>query len=339
MDEKHQDKTRSGMSPTDFASGVIDRNRTVIGQAITLIESNATRHLDAAQDMLQRLLPHTGKSIRIGITGVPGAGKSTFIDIFGSKLCQLGHRVAVLAIDPSSQVTGGSILGDKTRMERLMREPNGFIRPSPSGGELGGVGRKTRESMLVCEAAGYDVILIETVGVGQSEATVRSMTDFFLLLTLTGAGDELQSIKRGVIENADAILVNKADGDNKLPARRLQSEFNQALHYLTSPTANWEPRAFCVSSTTQEGLGEVWKVIERFSKLTKKAGTFEARRKDQVKEWVMNMVFGQLQSRFLQDAKVAEAMPDILAAVGSGGLPATSAARDLLTLFESKGET
>lgn len=325
----------ASLSVDQYVQGVLRGDRTVLGRAITMIESNAPRHLDQAQNLLQQLLPHTGKSIRIGITGVPGAGKSTFIDAFGSMLCQQGHKVAVLAIDPSSTLTRGSILGDKTRMADLSREPNCFVRPSPSSGTLGGVNRKTRETMLVCEAAGFDVILIETVGVGQSEASVRSMTDFFMLLTLTGAGDELQNIKRGVMENADAVFINKADGDNLTPARRVQSEFNQALHYLTSPTPDWSPRAFCVSAKTRQGLSEVWKVITRFQEVTRQTGFFEVRRRKQIQEWVMSMVFGQLQQSFLQHPAVQAALPDRMAAVDQGRLPATTAARELLELFQA----
>ena len=219
-----------------YAEGVVSGNRAILARAITLVESNAPHHFEAAQALLQMLLPHTGNSIRIGITGVPGAGKSTFIDTFGSYLTAQGYKVAVLAIDPSSSVTRGSILGDKTRMGNLSRDENAFIRPSPTGGMLGGVARKTRESILVCEAAGYNVILVETVGTGQSEITVRSMVDFFLLILITGAGDELQGIKKGVIEIADALLINKADGDNKIPAQAARAEYNRVLRFLTSAT-------------------------------------------------------------------------------------------------------
>lgn len=332
-------RKRKALRTQEYVDGVRAGDRTLIGRTITLIESNAPDHLDQAQEILQALLPHTGNSIRIGITGVPGAGKSTFIDAFGNMLCEEGHRVAVLAVDPSSTVTRGSILGDKTRMERLTRQANSFIRPSPSGGALGGVSRKSRETQLICEAAGYDVILIETVGVGQSEATVRSMSDFFLLLTLTGAGDELQNIKRGVIENADAVFVNKADGNNRQAARRLQSEFNQALHYLTSPTPGWSPQAFCVSAVTGEGLPEVWNVIRRFQEMTQQSGFFEERRKNQIREWVMSMVQGRLESMFLNDPGVKAQMPSVMEAVDHAELPATSAALKLLQRFEaSQGE-
>lgn len=330
------DRMRKKLSTKEFVEGVLATNRMIIGRAISLIESNAPAKINQAQEILQQLLPHTGKSIRIGITGVPGAGKSTFIDAFGNMLCNKGFKVAVLAVDPSSTVTKGSILGDKTRMERLVQQPHSFIRPSPSGGALGGVARKSRETMLICEAAGYDVILIETVGVGQSEASVRAMSDFFLLLTLTGAGDELQSIKRGVMENADAIFVNKSDGNNELPARRLKSEFNLALHYLTTPTPDWEPKAFCVSAMSGLGLEECWKVIERFHQITKGSGYFERRRKEQIRVWVMNMVLGRLDQMFKEDEAVSTALPSMMEAVDNGHLPATAAAQQLLDLFERK---
>ncbi len=230
---------RRSLTIDNYVQGVLKHDRTILARAITLIESNSAKHMDMAQEVLRQLLPYTGKSIRVGITGVPGAGKSTFIEAFGIYLVEAGFRVAVLAVDPSSTVTHGSILGDKTRMEKLSRQENCFIRPSPSGGTLGGVTRKTRETALICESAGYDIILVETVGVGQNEVTVRSMVDFFLLLKIAGAGDELQGIKKGVIELADAIVINKADGDNILQANIAKQEFANALHYLKTPSKGW----------------------------------------------------------------------------------------------------
>lgn len=323
-------RRRATFTEQQMLDGVRAADRTVLGRVISLIESNADHHMELAQNLLRQLLPETGKAIRIGITGVPGAGKSTFIDAFGTLLCQKGHKVAVLAVDPSSTMTRGSILGDKTRMEALSREENAFIRPSPSGGTLGGVSRKTRETMLVCEAAGFDVILVETVGVGQSEATVRSMTDFFMLLTLTGAGDDLQGIKRGVMENADAVVINKADGDNKLKAERLAAEFSHALRYLRTPTPGWEPRPFLTSALQKTGLEEIWRMIGRFRELTEANGTFAGRRQRQVSEWMMSMVLDQVQQRFLSMPGVKARLPELKAAVTAGTLPATAAARELL---------
>ena len=230
---------RQKLTLDDYERGILEGNRMILSRAITLIESNAPKHFDPAQELVQRVLPHTGGAIRVGITGVPGVGKSTFIEALGCTLCQEGHKVAVLAVDPSSSVSGGSILGDKTRMEYLTREPRAFIRPSPSSGTLGGVTRKSRETLLLCEAAGYDVILVETVGVGQSETTVRSMVDFFMVLVLTGAGDDLQGIKKGIIELADAIVVNKADGDNRRKALVTRADYEQILHYLRPATEGW----------------------------------------------------------------------------------------------------
>jgi len=323
-------RRRPTFTEQQMIDGVRAADRTVLGRVISLIESNADHHMELAQSLLRQLLPETGKAMRIGITGVPGAGKSTFIDIFGSMLCQKGHKVAVLAVDPSSTMTRGSILGDKTRMESLSREPNAFIRPSPSGGTLGGVSRKTRETMLVCEAAGFDVILVETVGVGQSEATVRSMTDFFMLLTLTGAGDDLQGIKRGVMENADAVVINKADGDNKRKAERLATEFKHALRYLRTPTPGWEPRPFLASALEKTGLEEIWAMILRFRDTTLENGEFEARRHHQVSEWMMSMVLEQVRQRFLNMPGVKSRLPQLKAAVTAGTMPATAAARELL---------
>lgn len=242
-------------SVEELAQGVLAGNRALLGRAITLIESNAARDQEASRQLISKLLPHSGKAVRIGITGVPGAGKSSFIEAFGTYLCKKGFKVAVLAIDPSSSVSRGSIMGDKTRMEELSGEENAFIRPSPSGGSLGGVARKTRETMIACEAAGFDIILIETVGVGQSETTVRSMVDIFMLLLITGAGDDLQGIKRGIMELADILVVTKDDGDNRQRAAAHCQELKMVLHYLQSPTPGWTPSVLTCSSPGRQGAG------------------------------------------------------------------------------------
>ncbi|WP_289140711.1 methylmalonyl Co-A mutase-associated GTPase MeaB [uncultured Brevibacillus sp.] len=323
------------LSVDQFVQGVLDNNRTILAQAITLVESNSPIHLDMAQEVIRKLLGHTGNSIRIGITGVPGAGKSTFIEAFGTMLCEKGHRVAVLAVDPSSTVTRGSILGDKTRMELLSRNPHAFIRPSATGGTLGGVNRKTRETMLICEAAGYDVILIETVGVGQSETTVRSMVDFFLLLMLTGAGDELQGIKKGVIEIADALLINKADGENRTRALIAKGEYNRALHYLQPATVGWETKAYMCSALTGEGIEDIWNVVTEFRDKTTKTGGFAARRKAQSLDWMYSMTQDYLRSMFFNHPQIANLLPQMEGAVTSGQLSPTSAVQQLITVFEN----
>lgn len=320
----------------DYVQGVLSGNRTVLARAITLIESNSPAHMETAQEVLKRLMPHTGNSVRVGITGVPGAGKSTFIEALGSMLCDRGHKVAVLAVDPSSTVTRGSILGDKTRMEILSRKENAFIRPSPSGGTLGGVTRKSRETMLVCEAAGFDVLLVETVGVGQSEVTVRTMVDFFLLVVLTGAGDELQGIKKGVMELADAILINKADGDNKIRALTARADYNRILHYLQPATEGWRTAAYTCSSVTGEGIDGIWSVIEEFRDATTAAGVFAARRRSQVLDWVYTMVREHLLVSFFNHPVVVELKPQIEQAIAEGRLSATLAVQELLKAFEER---
>lgn len=324
---------RPTFSVDDYVEGVMKGNRAMLGRTITLVESNSHAHMELAQQVLARLMPFTGNSMRIGISGVPGAGKSTFIEALGCHIIKQGHKVAVLAVDPSSSITGGSILGDKTRMERLAREMDCFIRPSPSGGTLGGVARKSRETMLVCEAAGYDVILIETIGVGQSEITVRSMVDFFLLLMVAGAGDELQGIKRGVTEIADGILINKADGANKAPAKVARNEYERALQYLRPATRGWRTRAYTCSAVTGEGIDKIWSVIEDFRKQTADSGVFESRRKDQTLDWLHAMLNEHLHTLFMKHPSVVKALPKIEKLVADGKVPPTAAGNQLIHIF------
>ncbi|MEY9973773.1 LAO/AO transport system kinase [Lysinibacillus sp. RC46] len=296
--KKFRKKKADNVNIQELAREVRASSRTHLSKAITLIESSNATHKVQAQELLQELLPHTGNSVRIGITGVPGAGKSSFIEAFGTMLCEMGKKVAVLAIDPSSSLSGGSILGDKTRMEELVRKPNAFVRPSPTAGTLGGVHKKTRETMLVCEAAGYDVILIETVGVGQSETYVRGMVDFFLLLVLTGAGDELQGMKKGIMELADAIVVHKADGDNVRLAKKTVSEYKQILHFLQPATPGWMSTAMPVSSWEKRGLDKVWSTIGEFRQIVEANNYWSIRRQNQTRDWFQSMITDQLIDMF-----------------------------------------
>ncbi len=319
-----------------LARGLLAGERAALARAITLIESAAPQHRDLAGALLGRLMPHSGRSLRIGITGVPGAGKSTFIDSFGCSLTARGKRVAVLAIDPSSSLSGGSILGDKTRMERLSRDEKAFIRPSPTGGVLGGVAGRTREAILLCEAAGYDVILVETVGTGQSEVRLRALVDFFLLLLITGAGDDLQGIKKGVIEIADALVINKADGDNIAAAQAARAQFSQSLRYVAPATAGWRTRAFTASGMSGDGIEDIWRAIGEFVAQTKASGVFAERRAEQQREWLHSELEAQLRQRLYGNAAFRAALPELEAAVINGELPAATAAERLLRLILPK---
>ena len=322
------------MTEDQYVEGVLKGDRMTLSRAITLIESNNSRHFAKAQRVLQRLLPHTGKALRIGITGVPGAGKSTIIESFGNMLCDAGHRVAVLSIDPTSSVTKGCIVGDKTRMGTLSRRSEAFIRPSPAGGTLGGVARKSRETMLMCEAAGYDIILIETVGVGQSETTVRSMVDFFMLVVLTGAGDDLQGIKKGIMELADAIVINKADGDNLLKAKVARAEYERMIEFIRPATEGWPTHAYLASAYTKMGLPELWTVIQAFKKQTTESGVFQKRRDGQLLDWMHSMIDEHLHNLFFEDRVITGRMPEVKAAVLDGTISPTQAVKELIGMFD-----
>lgn len=327
-----RDFRKNKFSEKELLKELLNGNKTALGRGITLIESNQKAHEKQADYLIEGALPYAHKSIRIGITGVPGVGKSTFIESLGSFLIQQGKKVAVLAVDPSSSVSHGSILGDKTRMENLVKEKDAFIRPSPSGESLGGVARKTRESIILCEAAGFDVILIETVGVGQSETTVHSMTDFFLLLKLAGAGDELQGIKRGIVEMADAIVINKADGDNQKHAREAKLEFNRALQLYPPKESEWKPRVKLCSALYNEGVSEVWQMISEFKEKVDKNGFFLHNRQEQNKFWLYQTINDYLKSRFYGNPKIKEALKEQLQLIEENRTTAFAAAKHLLNL-------
>lgn len=320
------------MQTQDYIDGVLAQNRRLVAKTITLIESSLSSHQEKAQTIIDALLPHSGKAVRIGITGVPGVGKSTYIESFGLQLVEQGHRVAVLTVDPSSSKSGGSIMGDKTRMERLSLEKNAFIRPSPSGGTLGGVARRTRETIIICEAAGFDVIIVETVGVGQSETTVASMVDFFLVLMLAGAGDELQGIKKGILELADAIAINKADGDNLENAAKAKIEYETALNLLTPASKIWSPPVLTCSAVTMDGIEDIWHTILDHRKKLKAANALAEKRSKQSLEWLWDLVEEGLRDRFYKNPVVQKTLPEIVKAVEKGKSAPTVAAQRLLNL-------
>lgn len=319
--------------PSDYFEGIRKGDIVLLSKAITLVESTLVEDQDLAQAIIEQCLPYSGKSIRIGITGVPGVGKSTFIEAFGTFLTGNSHKIAVLAIDPSSNRSKGSILGDKTRMEDLSRDSNAFIRPSPSAGTLGGVARKTWETVVLCEAAGFDVIFIETVGVGQSETAVHSMVDFFLLLMLAGAGDELQGIKRGIMEMADAIVINKADGENIRKAQAAATEYRNALGLFPLAASNWRPPVVTCSSLTKVGVNEVWDVITEYKEHCFNNGYFETKRRQQSRIRMHQTIEEQLKRHFYKDEKIAKQIPAFEKALEENNLSAYVAANKLLSLY------
>ena len=309
---------------------ILQGNRRAIAKAITLLESTRPESFEQGQELLESLLPHAGQALRIGITGVPGVGKSTFIEAIGLFLIEQGHRVAVLAVDPSSQLTGGSIMGDKTRMNELAQHPHAFIRPSPSSGILGGVARKTRETMLICEAAGYDVVIVETVGVGQSETIVASMVDLFLLLMLPNAGDELQGIKKGVLELADLVVINKSDGKQETLAKTAQSEYRKALHLLPSSKNSWTPQILRCSALEKRGMDKIWDSVKSFSKALQNSGEWEKQRRKQTGKWMWSLVEEGLLTNFRNHHDLQKQIPELEKEVESGKMLPTTAARKLL---------
>ena len=331
-----QQLRRKQPSAQELIEGILAGDKTALSRAITLVESTNSAHLEKATAIIQACLPHANKSFRIGITGVPGVGKSTFIEAFGKHLTSIGKKVAVLAVDPSSTISHGSILGDKTRMEELVKDENAFIRPSASGETLGGVARKTRETIILCEAAGFDTIIIETVGVGQSETAVHSMVDFFLLLKISGAGDELQGIKRGIMEMADAIVINKADGDNINKAKLAKTEFNRALHLFPAKKSGWIPTATTCSSYTKEGIPEVWKTLSEYQSLMQKNKYFEQKRHDQNQFWMLETINEQLQSNFYNHPEISKLLEENKKAVQNDEISPFAAAMNLLKVYSKQ---
>ena len=328
-------KTRETTPPETaaLADGILNGDRRALARAITLVESTRRDHRAAAGGLLERLVPHAGQSIRLGISGAPGVGKSTFIEALGNHLIDAGHRVAVLTVDPSSAISGGSILGDKTRMEKLSRRPEAYIRPSPSGNTLGGVARRSRESLLLCEAAGFDVIIVETVGVGQSETKVADMTDMFVLLLQPASGDELQGIKRGIMELADLVLVNKADGHLGPLAAQTAQEYRNAISLLHPRSAEWKVEVQTCSALETTGIAEAWDVVLRHQDAIEKSGELTARRAEQAQEWMWSDLQDSLMSDLKDSPAVRERLPELEAAVGEGRVPATTAAARLLEIY------
>lgn len=324
--------------PLYYIEGVLSGDRRVLSKTITLIESARADHQKMGKQIIDQLLPHTGNAFRLGITGVPGVGKSTFIETFGMHLIQKGHHLAVMAVDPSSQRSGGSVMADKTRMERLSVEKNAFIRPSPSSGTLGGVARKTRESMLICEAAGFDVIVVETVGVGQSETTVASMVDFFLVLMLAGAGDQIQGIKKGILEIADAITINKADGDNIQKAKQAKREYESALSLLNPSSPSWTPPVLTCSAQETVGIDDIWATVTDHRTRLSASGELESKRKRQALDWMWALVEEGLKDRFYNKSEIQNRLPRLIGDVEKGVIAPTAAAMELLGNLDTSFE-
>lgn len=329
-------KKKPELTVSDFMEGITNGNITVLSQAVTLVESNKPEHYQRSQEIIDKCLPLCGNSIRIGITGVPGVGKSTFIEALGMHIIKEGHKLAVLAIDPSSERTKGSILGDKTRMESLSGEQNAYIRPSPSAGTLGGVARKTRETIILCEAAGFDTVFVETVGVGQSETAVHSMVDFFLLMMLAGAGDELQGIKRGIMEMADAITINKADGSNVKRAMMAQREYRNALHLFPKTASGWQPEVLTCSALESTGIDALWQLIQRYREMTSASGYFDHRRQDQAKYWMYESIHEQLKQNFYAHPELNTLIKQKEQRVLNKELSSFVAAKELLDVYFSR---
>lgn len=324
---------RRQYTPAEYVEGILKGNITILSQAVTLVESSKHEHQQLAQEIIEKCLPFAGNSMRIGITGVPGAGKSTSIDVFGIHLLKQGHKLAVLAIDPSSERSKGSILGDKTRMEALSREKNAFIRPSPSAGSLGGVARKTRETIILCEAAGFDTVFVETVGVGQSETAVHSMVDFFLLIQLAGTGDELQGIKRGIMEMADGIIINKADGDNVDKAQLAAAQFRNALHLFPPAASGWFPKVLTYSGYYNIGIKEIWDMVDEYMAFTKKNGYFEYKRREQAKYWMYESINDTLRDTFYNNPQVSAQLEATEKQVLVNAITPFIAAKRMMDLF------
>lgn len=333
INRKFRRKKRRELSTTEFVTAILNGNRVVLSQAITLVESNNIDHQKKAQTIVNACLPHSGKSIRVGVTGTPGVGKSTFVESMGEYITSLGKKLAVLAIDPTSQISHGSILGDKTRMENLSNNPNAFIRPSAAGKSLGGVARKTRETIILCEAAGFDVVFVETVGVGQSEVAVHSMVDFFLLLLLPGGGDELQGIKRGVVEMADMIAINKADGDNLAKAKESRKAYRNGLHMFPPKNSNWTAQAMICSALKNAGIQEIWQSINQYQQFTKKNNYFENNRQQQAQYWLTETIQNELKSRFENHLDVKNNLQLIQEKVQHGQITPFAGAEELMRLF------
>lgn len=329
-------RKRRNLTLEEYVQGILSRDRMILSRAITMVESANPEHLSMAQDIIEQCLPYSGNSLRIGITGVPGVGKSTFIEAFGKLLTGLGHKVAVLAIDPSSERTKGSILGDKTRMESLSVDPDAFIRPSPSGSTLGGVARKTRETIVLCEAAGFDVIIVETVGVGQSETVVKSMVDFFLLLMLAGAGDELQGIKRGIMEMADGLIINKADGDNKTKAIAAQAQYRAALKLFPKNENNWDVPVEVCSALEGFAIDKVWEMITRYAEQTRNNGYFERNRTEQNVNIFYNWINFTLQNNFFNNTKIQQQIEELLPLIRNKMISPYKAAAELMTTYTGR---